>query len=64
MKKIILIALGFTYGISYSQTFTPRIENINTNQFTYQELQKTGCPTPPVNIQIVPDISPVSWDYS
>lgn len=64
MKKIILIALGLTYGISYSQTFTPRIENINTNQFTYQELQKTGCPTPPVNIQIVPDISPVSWDYS
>lgn len=66
MKKSALILLASTISNSlvYAQIFTPKIENINTSHFTYKELQKTGCPIPPINIQIIPDIASVVWDYS
>lgn len=66
MKKIAILLSSalFLNSFSFAQVFTPRVENVNTNQYTLNELQKTGCPKPPININITPDITPITWDYS
>lgn len=65
MKKIsLLVSFALFSNYAFAEVFTPRVESINTNQYTFAELEKTGCPTPPININITPEVSPITWDYS
>lgn len=63
-KSTILISLSVFHCFVYAQNFNPQIENFNIIKFRHQQVQKNGCPTPIINIQINPEISPVVWDYS
>lgn len=64
LNKIIIISSLFMSTFSYAQFYKPVIENVNVNQFSFQDLKTNGCPMPPINININPHIAPVQWDYS
>lgn len=59
-----IFLLSNTSAQKNQSLFTPKIETVNINQYSINDLKNNGCPRPPINININPIVDPIQWDYS